>query len=316
MTNIETTKVLYIAGCGRSGSTILSRVIGHISGFFAAGDIHYIWDMSFPENHLCGCAKPFRECEFWNAVIEEAFGGTSRVDVEHIRALRRSIARVRHTPLAALPFLRTDAYRHKLDEYSGILSRLYATMKKISGSRVIVDSSKSAPDGFILGQISDIELYVVHLIRDSRAVAYSYQREKFRPEIYWRTEYTPRHSSIRAVKDWCVANILGHSLKYVSAKYMPVKYEDVFNQPRHWVSRIVTSVGEVWPDQEPFVSDTSVKLKANHTVLGNPNRFDQGLIEIRPDIEWQNKMTRSHRYLVTALTWPLLLTYGYFSNSV
>jgi hypothetical protein len=34
-------------------------------------------------------------------------------------------------------------------------------------------------------------------------------------------------------------------------------------------------------------------------------------VRIRPDTEWQTQMSVGQKRLVTALTWPLLLSYGY-----
>jgi hypothetical protein len=49
----------------------------------------------------------------------------------------------------------------------------------------------------------------------------------------------------------------------------------------------------------------------NHTVAGNPVRLTQGEIRIRPDLEWRTGLRPSARRTVTALTWPLLLRYGF-----
>jgi hypothetical protein len=46
-------------------------------------------------------------------------------------------------------------------------------------------------------------------------------------------------------------------------------------------------------------------------VSGNPLRFESGALSIRPDIEWQARMNRRHRRLITSTTWPLLIRYGY-----
>jgi hypothetical protein len=46
-------------------------------------------------------------------------------------------------------------------------------------------------------------------------------------------------------------------------------------------------------------------------VSGNPNRFETGAVQLRPDVEWVGRLGRSHRALVTAVTWPLLLRYRY-----
>ena len=44
---------------------------------------------------------------------------------------------------------------------------------------------------------------------------------------------------------------------------------------------------------------------------GNPARFRTGSIELQPDEEWRVKMGGADKNVVTALTAPLLLKYGY-----
>lgn len=55
----EKIKVLYLAGWSRSGSTILSNILGEINGFFSTGEITYIWQRGLIINKLCGCDLPF-----------------------------------------------------------------------------------------------------------------------------------------------------------------------------------------------------------------------------------------------------------------
>jgi hypothetical protein len=55
----------------------------------------------------------------------------------------------------------------------------------------------------------------------------------------------------------------------------------------------------------------SFVLGVNHTVLGNPMRFDQGEVVIRRDDRWRTQMVPADRRIVTRRTWPLLLRYGY-----
>ena len=48
-----------------------------------------------------------------------------------------------------------------------------------------------------------------------------------------------------------------------------------------------------------------------HTIGGNPVRFKEGRISLHGDYEWKAKMRLSHKLVVTVLTSPLLLVYGY-----
>ncbi|MGB5615868.1 MAG: hypothetical protein WBM78_03450, partial [Desulfobacterales bacterium] len=60
-----------------------------------------------------------------------------------------------------------------------------------------------------------------------------------------------------------------------------------------------------------FLKDRVAQLDTHHTVSGNPNRFETGEIALLADTEWSEKMHTRAYVTVTALTWPLLLTYGY-----
>lgn len=65
----------------------------------------------------------------------------------------------------------------------------------------------------------------------------------------------------------------------------------------------------------PFVNHSEVELAPTHTVSGNPNRFRTGLIKLKFDNEWQQSMRWHQRAVVTSLTWPLLLHYGYLGGA-
>ena len=41
-------------------------------------------------------------------------------------------------------------------------------------------------------------------------------------------------------------------------------------------------------------------------------RFDEGVVRIKPDLEWVEKLSKRQKAVVAATTWPLLLYYGYF----
>ncbi len=71
-------KVLYFAGSGRSGTTIINNIIGQLDGAFAAGELRFLWDRGVVENRLCGCGRPFHDCPTWTTVMKTAFPGGAR----------------------------------------------------------------------------------------------------------------------------------------------------------------------------------------------------------------------------------------------
>jgi len=297
-------KIIFIGGAGRSGTTLLDRLLGQADGFFSLGEIYHMWERSFIENQLCGCGKPFRECEFWQVVVKEAFGGFEKVDALYILKLQRSVSRIRHTPVLLYPSLRPQGFELMLSEYKQILENLYKAISKVSGSEVLIDSSKSAPHAFVLSEIPAIDLNVVHLVRDSRAVVYSWQRKKKRPEIHWKEEYMPRLGTLRGTAEWILDNWLISLLKNRVSKYKLINYEALTGSPKDSIESIGKWLGIEKPDLNFFVNDRVVYLGVNHTVSGNPIRFKRGEIKIKSDTEWTEKMSFMKKYLVGMLTYP------------
>ena len=301
-------KVLYVAGYGRSGSTILDNLLGQVNSLFSAGELCYVWDQGLLGGGLCGSGDPLLECEVWG----EVFGGERmrEVDAREMARLEKAGTRTRHLPLMLTPRGRA-VVASRLGEYPKNLGAFYREIRRVTGARVIVDSSKSPVYGSVLGSLPGIDLYVVHLVRDPRATAYSWLRKKLQPdrgEFGYMDRYTPFKSSVI----WTVWNAAAGLLWGRSpGRYLLLRYEDFVAAPRESLLRILKMVGEGGYDDLPFVAGSAVELGANHTVAGNPNRFKTGRIELRLDDEWRVRMRFRHRALVTLLALPLLKRYGY-----
>src|SRR5262252_9835277 len=67
--------VLYIAGSGRSGSTLLERALGEIPGFVNVGELIDLYRRVAEHGERCGCGQEFARCPFWSRVGERAVGG-------------------------------------------------------------------------------------------------------------------------------------------------------------------------------------------------------------------------------------------------
>lgn len=303
-------KILYIGGYGRSGSTILELILGQVDGFFPMGEVRYIWERSFIDNQLCGCGKKFQECEFWNKVEKEFFGNENNIDIGEISQLRHIVDRKRNIPLATFNSLRTREYSKSYQQYSEILLKLYRAVQKTSGCEVIIDSSKNPSHGYLLNSFQDIDLYILHLVRDSRATAYSWLRKKMRPEISWKKELMPIISPGRSSTEWAVLNGCVGLMKYANANYLFLKYEDFVNDPKSSINKILefTKTGDRSLD---FLNGDRFNMEVTHTVSGNPIRFNRRQVIIRPDNEWYDALPRGTKLLVTLLTWPMLIKYRY-----
>ncbi len=210
----EQVTVLYIGGTGRSGSTILAQTLGQVPGFVNVGELWQVWYRGLRENERCGCGQPFYSCEFWRAVGEEAFGGWGNVDAGKMEAFRPYLTRQRYTPhfaLAAKTGMRGGKMNTLLEECGPVLERLYRAVRMVSGARVIVDSSKRLSYAVLLSLLPFADLRVVHLVRDSRAVAYSWSRSKVSPAVVGG-RLMPRLSPSQASRVWGMDNCAYGSL--------------------------------------------------------------------------------------------------------
>jgi hypothetical protein len=302
--------VLFIAGSGRSGSTLLDRIIGMDKGFCSVGEIGNVWERSFRQNQLCGCGVPFHDCVFWNDVSRDAFGiDPSHFDAESAIALKEKVDRTRKMPQLVFS-RRLGRYRSALREYGKLLEAFYASILRLSGARTVVDSSKNPPHGFILTRLPRFEVHVVHLVRDPRAVAFSSRRQRRRPEIHWKAEDMPvDHVAVTAAR-WVMHNVLAGLLSLSAASYCRVRYEDLITKPDTVMEKIMEPYE--WANERPSIAeDIKIELESTHIVSGNPMRFAHGHLTLNLDDEWETAMGWRERHLVTLITLPLLLLYGY-----
>jgi hypothetical protein len=56
------------------------------------------------------------------------------------------------------------------------------------------------------------------------------------------------------------------------------------------------------PADLPFDGPDQVVLSPTHTVAGNPNRHDTGVVRLRADDQWRTTMALRDRAVVTLLT--------------
>ena len=194
-----------------------------------------------------------------------------------------------------------------LGSYVSVLGRVYAAIAEETGARVIVDSSKRPPHAACMHLVPGISPYFVQLVRDARAVAFSRARPKHTVDRDMRVEGAASNALA-----WMRRNLHSEAVRrrYASGRSLLVRYEDFVAHPQRTLGEIVRLVGEQ-PGEFPFVGDNTATLHPNHSVSGNPSRFETGSVSLRIDDEWLRAQHVKDRLTTTALTWPLLLRYGY-----
>ncbi len=305
----EKIRVLFIGGCARSGSTLVDRLFGQQDGFISLGEVRHIWRRGYQENQLCGCGVPFGDCTFWRSVTERAFSGQPTCDFGLMLRLQRQVAFTRHFPQLLFPSLRTRRYREAFNMYTEALWHLYSAIQEVSGESILVDSSKAASHAWALSHAPGVELHVLHVVRDPRAVAYSKQRKRPKPDVPEKTTYLPRRGAVNSTRRWIVSNLLTSSLAAVAASYTVLRYEDLATNPEATLRAVLGQAGLGSLRAGTFGEDNQVMLRVDHTVSGNPMRFKSGELIIRRDEEWQQSLPRLRSSLIRLVTYPLAAHY-------
>ena len=294
----------------RSGSTLLGRLLAELPNAVNVGELSHILSPDFRDTTLCGCGKPVMQCAFWQEVFARAFGGLNHLDLQALHQVKET-HRFRNLPRMLLS-QNTIAQNHQFQYYIRNLDSLYQAVAEVTGARVIVDVSKHATFGYMLAQyVPSLDIRSVHLIRDSRAVAYSQQRVKTDPASVAHPGQLPIISPLKTAFLWNGTNGL-LNIKKIGRHSLALRYEDMVADPSGAISALWKLMEEPDPSVS-FLEQTSLCLHTSHTMAGNPDRW-QSTIRISLDNEWEGKMKRSQRLLVTALTLPLLLQYGYLSR--
>jgi sulfotransferase family protein len=307
------TKIVFITGMGRSGSTLLELLLGRIEGWVAGGELRRYWHGDSFSDWVCGCGRLLAECDFWGTVRQDlADAGLSPGEYPGFLELQAAYLRLRPGPLARL----VAGARHSprpdspLHRYQLAMSTLGGAVANAAGARVVVDSSKEPTDAYLASWNAGVDLSVVHLVRDPRAVAHSFSKRI--PEPQPDFEYMPQSSPFGTAVRWDLRQGLceGMLRPRLRERYMRMRYEDLVRDPASAVRSVARFAGEPDPDLG-FLSNGRVAFERTHTVSGNPFRLRQAPIEINPDEAWRTSMTRRQKALAAAPALPLLRRYGY-----
>jgi hypothetical protein len=268
-----------------------------------------VWERGVIDNRTCECGVPFADCPFWSKVVAQAHGDSAAGDAQKLMASEGQILKTRHAFNAfrsPRDRPRTDAAR---ESYTATVGAVYPAIRDVSGARVIVDSSKLPSYGAVLRDLPGIELSVLHLVRDPRAVAYSWRRKRALTDGAARRMMV-RQSLVKSGLVWQVDNMLSRRLLgQTPGRYLQVRYEDLVTSPAETFQRIASFVGE--PSAPSPVDGQTGAVGQGHAAAGNPNRFDTGSVTLRMDDAWKTQMPTRVAGMVTALTWPEFRQYGY-----
>ena len=298
------TRVLYIAGAGRSGTTFLSMLLSQNDDAQNIGQIRDL-PMAMEKQAPCSCRRSVPDCNFWGPVRAQL---EARHGAEAMVALKTGKAAFRKAANAEASWQDPAARARLAQAHAAHLERLktlYDAAAERAGGRMLVDSSKSVDVALALSLIPEIDVHVLNLLRDPRAVAVSWAKIiKKEDRLRMRTRnWVERQQRAQWLGD------------HDSEKFMSLRYEDLTVAPRQYVQKIQSWAG--LESTTPFFTDDhSARISwarehlfppANASVL----RQRKTEISIRTADSWTDPKNADLHAMAEELTFPFAETYGY-----
>jgi hypothetical protein len=301
--------ILYIAGAGRSGTTILERVLGTLPHTLASGETYRLFmDRGIPQK-TCSCGQQLWDCSFWDGVLQQCFAGRDPHPVlQDILTLHHALDHSRHLPKLFLESL-NPTLQQQLSRYRDHLRVLYQGLAQQTGARVLIDSSKVPSRAFVLAGIPEFEVHVIHVVRDVRALVYAWQKKmQYIPDSRWDIQ---RYTPLQTLGFWTTCNLFSECLAW-KMPYLRIQYESFAQSPRQTVQTVIDRIPALQGESLNFVGQTNqIDLQPFHSIAGNPIRFESGLTKITLDETWKTHLDPATARRVTVMAAPLLKRYSY-----
>jgi hypothetical protein len=266
------TKLVYIGGYGRSGSTLLEYLLTANAGVVGCGEVAAVVRRRPNNKRNCTCGRKAKQCPVWHFFDPRADAAQSSWS---------------HADLSSALLERFS------DRYT-----------------VMIDSSKTSWDAtgapFALRRQLGEDFLFLHIVRDPRAVCWSAIRRSDR-----RASGPTNHflRSAWTTFGWWAANLTCEAFRRLHPnQYLRIRYEDLARSPTDELHRLFERIlpGADLEIGEPGGSDN------RHQLYGNRMRHHLlSLADVAEDDRWKVEMPRRDQGLVSCLSWRLRRRYGY-----
>jgi sulfotransferase family protein len=301
------TRIAYIMGHGYSGSTLLTFLLGTHPEIATVGELGIAPQAkTTPEEYLCSCHSPVRDCDFWKEVGREMKKRGHEFDIWDadldFRARGGGVADVILRAVQRGPVLETarsvglSVVPRARREFSRILSRIQALAEIITGikkSSVFLDASKRPERATLMQRGSDMDIRVIHLVRDGRAVA-------------WSTMKNLGVGPEEAARSWVIDNCASEAARryFPASHWLRLRHEDVCADPLNTLMRV-----HAFLDVTPKNGYHNFRGIEQH-IIGNRMRLSS-TSEIRLDDRWKTALTPEQMAVIESKVQPLNRSYGY-----
>lgn len=308
--------VIYLAGTGRCGSTLLDMLLNTHPDVVTAGEIQ-IWphELLLGGKQDCGCGKTIPDCPFWQEMLK-AMNPLEQVSpqIHHFREAHNAgsnlrwphIQYIRKGQVPAEVQTQAEVYGSNNQE---LFNTYTATWTKMYGQppQWIVDASKDPYRLYWLAISGKINLKVLHIIRYPQSYTYSMTKGLVHGNDAGRLLKLP-FVVIRKALGWIINNrtieMIGE--RFVGREnYCLVRYEDLAREPDRTMDELGAFIGlSAFPQASAAFRATEM-----HTISGNPMRLENKKVQL--DEKWKKNLPGLYQQLVGWITAPYVRHFGY-----
>lgn len=320
-------RILYILAASHSGSTLLAMLLGGHPEVCTVGELK-LSAIADAARYRCSCGRLFVECPFWRGIETDMRRGGFDFDVRDprtdVRAVPSRYARRLLRPLHRGVWLERcrDAALALSPTWREWLPQVQARGAALAGaacarmqSRVIVDSSKHGLRLKYLLRNPRVEVRVVRLLRDGRAVTLTYiDPERFadaddtslRGGGYGASRDKERLDARTAASQWRRSvEDMAHAFARVPAdRRIDLRYEDLCADVEGSVRRVLAFAG-----MDPALWQPSFRAREQH-VVGNGMRLNASSSVVL-DERWRHALSGADRQVFEAVAGDLNGRLGY-----
>ncbi|MBR9863784.1 MAG: sulfotransferase [Rhodobacteraceae bacterium] len=299
-----TTKVVFIAGAGRSGSTFLSQLLSQNEDCQNVGQIRHL-AASMNKNWQCSCGQTLPLCGYWGKVADCMAQHHGSSAMEELRdgfaAFQKASNEIKDWSDAAA---RSDI-RAAHAGFLELLVSLYRFASAEAQNRVLIDSSKIPNLALALQLTGEIELHILNLVRDPRAVVVSWSKLVNKPEVL---RQRARNWNKRVKRMQELEQLAGNA-------YLQLKYEDFASAPKMVLEQIQAWAG-LAQNTSFFTGLQSAEISWERTHLFPPANEEvlqkqATKIEIRPASSWKSDAHAEVRQIAEKVNFPKAAQLGY-----
>jgi sulfotransferase family protein len=320
-------RLTYILAASHSGSTLLAMLLGAHPDVCTVGELKWT-SMGDVDRYRCSCGALIKECPFWSdvrsAMQQRGFEFELRDPRTDVRAGTTAYERRLLGPLhrgRTLEGIRDLALRlspgwsARLREHQERNRALMATVLSRTGKDVLVDSSKIGIRLKYLLRIPGVDIRVVRMIRDGRAVALTYTdpavfADARNPSLKGGGSGASRdHQRLSmedAAREWRRSNEEAAAIlsQVPQQQWTTVRYEELCANPEPELGRLFSFIGV-----DPSKSRMDFR-STDHHVVGNGMRLDT-TSEIRVDERWRDVLGPTELRTFSAVAGALNRGLGY-----